>query len=68
MEAAVPIRPTFPLRVVAAAAWAAGPTTPKMGRSFSADSSVSALAETVPQAIMMALGSKERKKATSCRA
>ena len=53
---------------VVTAARAAGPTTPKIGRSFSAFSSVRALADTVPQATTTAFRSKERRKLTSCRA
>ena len=58
----------FPLRVSRAAARAAGSTTPITGMGFSAESTSSAVVDTVPQAMRMALRSKVRRKATSCRA
>ena len=68
MVAWVPMSPMASLRVARAAARAAGSTTPMTGMGFSAASRSSAVVDTVPQAMTMALRSKVRRKATSCRA
>ena len=60
--------PTLPFRVIVMARRQAGSTVPMIGMSFSRASRSSATAETVLQAMMIALRSNCRKNATSCRA
>ncbi len=65
MVAAVAITPTRPVRVAAAAAWAAGATTSTKGQSVFWRSSSPATELTVPQAQTTAFTPWSRRKAAS---
>ena len=68
MEALVAMMPTRLFFVTARARRQVGSTTPTIGRGHSAWRVSKDVVDTVPQAMTMALRSKERRKRTSCRA